>query len=103
MASRLHDDGVCDAIAEALLILRCPDKCRSEQIRSDERNQIDDAQNRPHSSLTISDRRMVLFFYDLDLHEHLTNCLSVSSLEQREIKECNDDVDQDERAKERAD
>ncbi len=28
--SRRHDDGVCDAIAETLLILRCPDECRSE-------------------------------------------------------------------------
>ena len=103
MASRLHDDSVCDAIAETLLIFRCPNKYRSEQIRGDERDQIDDAQNRPHGSFTVSDRGVVRFFYDLDLNDHLANCLSVSSLEQREVKECDDDVDQDERAKERAD
>lgn len=103
VVSRLDDNGVCDAIAETLLILRCPDKYRSEQIRGDERDQIDDAQNRPHSSLTISDRGVVCFFSDLDLDDHLANCLSVSSLEQREVKECDNDVDQDERTKERAD
>jgi hypothetical protein len=54
--------------------------------------------------LEIVDRRAICFSYDFDFDGHFPDSrLSVVALEQREVKECDDDVDQDERAKERAD
>ncbi len=101
--SRFQYDGVCDAIAEALFLVRGPNEECAEQIGDYEWDQIKKPQDRSDCNFGIVDRRAICFSYDFDLDGHFPDSLSVVAFEQREVKECDDDVDQDERAKERAD
>ena len=93
-----------DTIAEPLFLFRGPNEDCAEQIGNYIWDQIEKPQDRSDCSLEIVDRRAICFSHDFDLDGHFPDSrLSVVALEQREVKECDDDVDQDERAKERAD
>ena len=82
------------AIAETLFCVGRPDEDCSEQIRSDKGDQVNDTEDRAYRRFSVTDRCVTFRFYYFYSDRHFAYRLPKASLEEREVKECDDEIDQ---------